>query len=115
MFELTVESSFAAAHHLLNYEGKCENQHGHNFVVRVSLCGETLDDAGMLVDFKIVKKYLAEVLENLDHKDLNDVLTESPSSENIAKFIYREIKKRLPSVNKVSVFENPTSCATYFE
>lgn len=115
MFEITVEDSFSAAHRLLNYHGKCENPHGHNWIVKVSLSGDILDDAGMLVDFKVVKKLLKETLELLDHKDLNEVFQTSPSSEHIAKFIYEDMKKKLQNIDRVSVFETPTSCATYFE
>lgn len=118
MFELKVESHFAAAHHLLNYEGECENQHGHNWKVEVYIRGEILDKSNMLTDFKVLKKELKNVLALLDHKDLNQLEIfkgESPSSEMIARFIYQEIKKTLHIVHRVSVYETPTSCATYWE
>lgn len=116
MFELSVESHFSAAHHLLNYEGECENIHGHNWKVEITVAGEELDKSGMLIDFKFLKKHLNEVLDKLDHKDLNNVeeLKDiSPSSENIAKFIYYELKEKLPRLKKVSVWETEKAKASY--
>ena len=118
MYELKVISSFSAAHHLLNYEGECENQHGHNWKVEVYIKGENLDKSNILVDFKVLKKELNKVLDYLDHKDLNELevfKNISPSSEIISKFIYDEVKKVFPTVSKVSVWETQNSCASYFE
>lgn len=118
MFELSVESHFSAAHHLLNYQGDCENIHGHNWKVEIVVAGEELDKSGMLIDFKILKKHLNEVLDMLDHKDIN-TLEEfrgiSPSSENIARFIYSQLKTRLPQLKSVSVWETEKAKATYYE
>lgn len=118
MFEVRVETSFSSAHHLLNYKGKCENMHGHNWKVEVSVRGENLDKSNILVDFKILKKKVNEIVDYLDHKDLNELeefKNISPSSEIIAKYIFDEVKKEFKGVSKVSVFETPTSRATYFE
>lgn len=118
MFEVKTESHFSAAHHLLNYEGECEHQHGHNWKVEVFARGENLDKAGILIDFKILKKEVKEVLELLDHKDLNELeyfKGISPSSEVIARFIYKQLKERFYTITKVSVWETESSCATYFE
>ena len=125
MFEVKVEKSFSAAHHLLNYCGACENQHGHNWKVEVYVKGENLDKSNILVDFKLLKKELDEVLNYLDHKDINtlpEFQTESPSSEFMARFIYKKIGDRLRAatnngakVSKVAVWETPTSRATYYE
>lgn len=124
MFEVKVEKSFSAAHHLLNYQGACENQHGHNWKVEVYVKGEKLDKSNILVDFKVLKKELDEILNYLDHKDINTLSefeNESPSSEFMAKFIYEKMKERLAKtydyaqVSKVAVWETPTSRATYFE
>lgn len=118
MFELKVESSFSAAHHLLNYEGECENQHGHNWKVEVYASGTELNKSNLLIDFKILKKELNKVLDILDHKDINlleQFENVSPSSEIIAKFIYEKLKVTIPQVSKVAVWETVNSCATYFE
>ena len=118
MFEVKIETSFSSAHHLLNYKGKCENMHGHNWKVEVALCGNFLDSSNILVDFKVLKKAVNEIIDYLDHKDINE-LPEfkgiSPSSEIIAKYIYDEVKKQFENVSYVSVFETPTSCAKYYE
>ncbi|OGI03511.1 MAG: 6-carboxytetrahydropterin synthase QueD [Candidatus Melainabacteria bacterium GWF2_37_15] len=116
MFELSVESHFSSAHRLLNYEGKCENVHGHNWKVEITIAGETLDKSGMLIDFKILKSTLDEVLDKLDHKDLNsleELKGISPSSENIAKFIYDELKQQLPQLTQVAVWETEKAKAVY--
>ena len=124
MFEVKVERSFSAAHHLLNYQGACENQHGHNWKVEVFVKGENLDKSNILVDFKVLKKELDEILNYLDHKDINtlpEFLHESPSSEYMAKFIFDKMKERLKAqyknaaVSKVAVWETPTSRAVYYE
>ena len=94
MFELKAQMYFSAAHHLLNYDGECENQHGHNWKVVVAVRGEKLDKSNILVDFKALKKELNRVLDLIDHKDLNELeyfKGESPSSEMIAKFIFDEM------------------------
>ncbi|MBQ9246174.1 6-carboxytetrahydropterin synthase QueD [bacterium] len=118
MHELKVESSFSAAHHLLNYNGECENQHGHNWKVEVYVRGVELDKSNLLIDFKVLKKELNQVLDLLDHKDIN-TLDEfkgiSPSSEILSKFIYNKLKERISCVSKVSVWETERACASYFE
>ncbi len=118
MFEVRIETYFSSAHHLLNYKGKCENMHGHNWKVEVSLKGEELDRSNILVDFKILKKTVNEIIDYIDHKDINE-LPEfkdiSPSSEIIAKYIYEEVEKRFPNVSRVNIYETPTSCASYYK
>lgn len=118
MYEVKIETGFSAAHHLLNYKGNCENQHGHNWKVEVYIKGENLDKANILVDFKILKKEVNAILDLLDHKDINELeffRNVSPSSEIIARFIYEKVREVFPSVSKVSVWETPNSCASYFE
>ena len=122
MFEIAVEESFAAGHALRGYKGKCENVHGHNYKVRIVLVGEKLNQVGLLYDFVELKKNIAEVIRSLDHKFLNDIppFTElNPSAENIAKYFYDELDRRLaPSANgsvvhQVTIFETDTTTATY--
>lgn len=118
MFEVKIETHFSSAHHLLNYKGECENQHGHNWKVEVYVRGEVLDKSNILIDFKILKKKVNEIVNYLDHTDINtlpEFENVSPSSEIISKFLYEKIKLEIPNVSKVSVFETPTSCASYFE
>ncbi|HXE74813.1 MAG TPA: 6-carboxytetrahydropterin synthase QueD [Candidatus Xenobia bacterium] len=122
MFEVAVEETFAAGHALRGYKGKCENVHGHNYKVRVVLAGEKLDQTGLVYDFVELKQRMAEVIRRLDHQFLNDLppFTElNPSAENIAKYFYDELNRRLAaSVNgarlrEVTVFESESTAATY--
>lgn len=122
MYHLTIETHFAAAHNLVNYQGDCENLHGHNWKVEVTVSARELDKAGLGVDFKILKKETNQVLDLLDHKYVNEVppFDEiSPSSENIAKFLYDKIGAALNDGNvkvyKVNVWESDHACASYFE
>lgn len=115
MFEIEVFSNFSAAHKLRGYKGKCENIHGHNWRVGAAISSDKLNKLGIVTDFKDVKKQLRDVLKKLDHKDLNSLAhfkKVNPTSENLAKFIYDELKKRLP-VSSVSVQETDDSKAIY--
>jgi 6-pyruvoyltetrahydropterin/6-carboxytetrahydropterin synthase len=118
MFEIFVEHTFAAAHALRNYHGKCENVHGHNYRVQVGLQGEQLDENGLLFDFADLKKRLRSTSEYLDHHFINELKPfdkTNPTAENIAKFIYDEIQRELStaSLAYVKVWETDTSCAVY--
>ncbi len=118
MYELKAQMYFSAAHHLLNYDGACENQHGHNWLVEAFVKGETLDKSNILIDYKVIKKELKSVLDYLDHEDINE-LPEfsgvSPSSEILAKFIYQKLNEKLGCVSKISVWETANCCASYYE
>jgi 6-pyruvoyltetrahydropterin/6-carboxytetrahydropterin synthase len=118
MFEIFVEHTFAAAHALRNYKGKCENVHGHNYRVQVGLEGSELDETGLLFDFAELKKRLRATSEYLDHQFINELKPfdhVNPSAENIARFIYDEIQRELKtaSLAYVRVWETDTSCAVY--
>jgi len=122
MYHLTIHTHFAAAHNLINYQGDCENLHGHNWKVEVTVSAETLDKAGLAIDFKILKKETNLILDSLDHKYLNDLppFTEvSPSSENIARHLYEQLSQKLNNnsvkVDKVNVWESDYACASYTE
>lgn len=120
MYELTVRTSFAAAHRLAMAGKKCENLHGHNWRIEVRLQGETLGPDGMLVDFGEVKEHLARIMEGLDHKFLNEIPAfagRPPSSENIARHVAEELSAAL-GVEKVRVagvtaWESEDACAAY--
>lgn len=118
MYEIKTQMYFSGAHHLLNYDGDCENQHGHNWLVEAFVMGETLDKSNILIDYKILKKHLKEILDYLDHEDINE-LPEfdgvSPSSEILSKYIFEKMKAKIPQISKISVWETNTSCASYFE
>ena len=118
MYEIKAQMHFSAAHHLLNYEGECENQHGHNWLVEAYVMGTELDKSNILIDYKVLKKQLKSVLDLLDHKDINelpDFKGISPSSETLARYIYNKMKEQIPQISKISVWETSTSCASYYE
>ncbi len=118
---LRVSSDFSSSHQLRNYGGKCESLHGHNFQVEVQVSGKEVDpDTGMLMDFKELKSSLQAVLEELDHKHLNDLphfKQINPSSENLACFVYQALKARLGdrgvNLDWVMVAEKNSSRAYY--
>ncbi|MCM8756934.1 MAG: 6-carboxytetrahydropterin synthase QueD [Candidatus Omnitrophica bacterium] len=121
MYEIMVEDEFSAAHFLRGYRGKCEKVHGHNWKVTVVVSGKEIDKRGLLLDFHDLRKELSQVLERLDHKDLNSLpffKKRNPSSENIAFYIFWRLEKRLARKNislaRVTVWENCRQSATYF-
>jgi 6-pyruvoyltetrahydropterin/6-carboxytetrahydropterin synthase len=125
MYEVTVEDSFAAGHYLREYKGKCENPHGHNYKVRVTLAGRELDRAGLLLDFKDLKDVMKHVIDRLDHQMLNDIepfKTLNPSAENLSRYFFDETNVRLKEktngrvfVKDVTIYETDTTTAKYYE
>jgi len=122
MFELMVETHFSSAHQLRGYKGACERLHGHNWKVQVYVLAERLNDIDIAMDFHDLKRITEEVLAPLDHGFLNDIFPfteKNPSSENIAKWIYDSLKKKLDdgdvNLSAVTVWESETASATYFE
>ena len=122
MFELMIETYFSAAHQLRGYKGQCEKLHGHNWKVQVYVLAEKLNEIDLAIDFHEMKRLTEEVLVPLDHVFLNDIFPfteKNPSSENIAKWIYDSLKKKLNgtsvSLSGVTVWESEAASATYFE
>ena len=122
MFEVAVEQSFASAHALRNYKGRCENVHGHNWKVQVVIEGEKLDATGMLVDFLDVKSLLGEILDRIDHQFLNEIPpfdVVNPSAENIAEYFYQQLTGKLSEtpvpvrIREVEIWETEIQSATY--
>lgn len=120
MYELKIISQFAGAHQLRNFGGKCEELHGHNWKIEVYVTGNKLDEDGLLIDFALVKKETKKALNKLDHKFLNELepfKSVNPSSENIARYIYESLSKKLNNenvrVSKVTAWESDTACATF--
>ena len=102
MYELMVESKFSAAHQLRGYQGQCEKLHGHNWRVTVAVTAERLDEQGLAIDFHQLKKALREILDQLEHTFLNDIFPFTqinPSSENLAKWIYDNMTKKVNDDN----------------
>lgn len=120
MYRLTIQTSFAAAHNLLHYQGDCENLHGHNWKIDVTVAARELDKSGLGIDFKKLKAETRSLLETLDHKYLNELpMFEglSPSSENIARYLFEELGQKLNTENVtvtiVNVWESDFACASY--
>lgn len=124
MYELKIIEWFSAGHFLRQYRGKCENLHGHNWKVEVIVSGKNLGQADMLIDFSELKKILQQVLQQLDHRLLNEVKPFdriNPTAENIAAYIFNQLIKnkkyfrRRVRLKEVRVWENETCCAVYYE
>ncbi|MCF7857713.1 MAG: 6-carboxytetrahydropterin synthase QueD [Candidatus Cloacimonetes bacterium] len=122
MYKLNVTSNFSSAHKLEGYEGLCQNLHGHNWKVRIGILCEKVDNIGMTIDFGEVKKHLKEVMTLLDHTYLNELeffKGINPTSENIAKFIFQQIKQRIKvvdcKISEVEVWESDITSMVYFE
>jgi 6-pyruvoyltetrahydropterin/6-carboxytetrahydropterin synthase len=120
MFEISVEHTFAAGHALREYKGKCENVHGHNYKVRVTVVGDKLNAAGLLMDFGDLRAEIKGVVEKLDHRFLNEIPPFdrlNPSAENLAKYMCDEIEPQARNqglrVLGVTVWETDTTSATY--
>ena len=122
MYKVNVISSFPGAHHLNNYPGACKNLHGHNWKVRVQLITQELDQVGMAIDFKTVKEYLNNLMDNFDHRYLNELewfKEQNPTSENIARVIFTELKKAFENkgiyMGEVEIWESDNTSVVYCE
>ena len=122
MYKLNVISHFSSAHKLEGYDGQCKNLHGHNWKVRVTVQCEKTDEIGLAIDFGVIKKYLKEVIDKLDHQYLNELeyfKDINPTSENIAKLIYEEFSEKINDDNcrtsEIEIWESEKSSVVYFE
>ena len=122
IFEVYIETHFSAAHALRGYPGDCARLHGHNWIIQVYVRCRELDDIGIGIDFRVIKENVKDVLQGLDHFNMNELPAfqeDNPTSENIAKYLYRELSKRIDSdnvkVSKVKVSETPNAGAIYWE
>ncbi|MCU1342508.1 MAG: hypothetical protein JWN92_1931 [Candidatus Acidoferrum typicum] len=122
MFQVTVDETFSSGHALRGSKGKCENVHGHNYKVRVTLEGPQLDSTGLLCDFTHLKRVIREIVGGVDHKFLNDQApfdVINPSAENLAKYFYDETRRQMNAVpegaqiTSVTIWETDTTSATY--
>jgi 6-pyruvoyltetrahydropterin/6-carboxytetrahydropterin synthase len=123
MFQVSVEESFSAGHFLRGYKGKCENPHGHNYKVQITLEGPQLDTIGLLYDFSYMKRALRDVISGMDHKFLNDLApfdAINPSAENLAKYFYDETTRRMNAIpdgariTRITIWETDTTSASYW-
>jgi 6-pyruvoyltetrahydropterin/6-carboxytetrahydropterin synthase len=122
MFQVSVDEGFSAGHALRGYKGKCENVHGHNYKVRITMEGSELDSIGLLFDFTHLKLVVRDIIGGVDHKFLNDQAPFdliNPSAENLAKYFYEETTRQLNPVpqgariKSVTIWETDTTSATY--
>jgi 6-pyruvoyltetrahydropterin/6-carboxytetrahydropterin synthase len=121
MFDIFIDTHFAGAHHLREYPGDCEKPHGHNWKVKVTVRATELDRYGMGIDFKVLKKIVKEIIDKLDHNDLNTLpyfQDKNPSSEHISRFIFDNVSSQLSndhySLHSVTVLETDTQGLTYY-
>ncbi|MGO9378867.1 MAG: 6-carboxytetrahydropterin synthase QueD [Dissulfurispiraceae bacterium] len=122
MYTLTVETKFASAHQLNEYNGKCENLHGHSWKVQVVVTAQNLNRIGLAMDFSDLKRLTSEIVDPLDHVCLNDLppfADQNPSSENISRWIFESLKEKVAGysviLKAVTVWESETASATYTE
>jgi 6-pyruvoyltetrahydropterin/6-carboxytetrahydropterin synthase len=120
MYQVSIETCFSAAHRLRNYRGLCENLHGHNWKVEATVAAQTLDGAGMVIDFSLLKQKLQQILDVLDHQYLNEIdpfHDLNPSSENVAAYLFERLARALRdtpvTLISVSVWESDRAKATY--
>ena len=131
MYRVSQRIDFCYGHRLLDYEGKCRYLHGHNGRAVIVLEAAELDPRGMIVDFAEIKRAIRTWIEShLDHRmilcrrdpvvealrSLDEplfLMEENPTAENIAKMIYHQVQQMGFPVVEVSLWETPTSCATY--
>ncbi|MEJ2137418.1 MAG: 6-carboxytetrahydropterin synthase QueD [Desulfofustis sp.] len=121
MYDIFVNSHFSSGHHLRDYPGSCEVPHGHNWKVTVTVRAHELDQIGMGIDFKVLKKHVYQVIDELDHRNLNEMeafAEVNPSSEHIARFIFTRLQEPLAhqryQLHSVSVFETDNQGLTYY-
>ncbi len=128
VFELYIQTHFSAAHALKGYEGECAKVHGHNWIIEVFVRCERLNDIGIGMDFRVIKQAVKEVIQHedealrLDHANLSEhpaFVNVNPTSEHIARYIYRELSKKIHGdgirISKIKVSETPGAGAYYWE
>lgn len=116
MFELSIEGSFSAAHQVKGYPGDCAGLHGHTYRVVVRVGVEKLDELGMAVDFRGLRRELDKVLGELDHKNLNKIVffkARNATAEYVAQYIFNRMKKKMDFITSVTVWEGPDCSVTY--
>ena len=121
MYEVIIKKSFSAAHLLKEINGICEELHGHNFAVEVSVISPALNRDGILIDFRTLKKWIDDVIDEFDHKYLNDIDSfkgVNPTTEIIAKLIFDRIAKKIChhhlEISRVTVWESEDAGVSYY-
>lgn len=122
MFKLIVKKEFSSAHILHGHPGDCKRMHGHNWIVEAKVEGDNINSIGMVIDFKDIKKSLANIISKLDHRFLNEIdpfTEDNPTAENISKYIYKELSKNINTdtikVSEIKLWETNNSAVIYTE
>ena len=121
MYRIFIETRFSSAHSIQRYDGPCGKLHGHTWKVRVEVTSKKTNELGLSIDFKDLKRISDSVVGRLDHQHINEIdpfQKENPTAENIARYIYRQVKKKLPEdvrLSEVSVWESESTGVTYFD
>jgi 6-pyruvoyltetrahydropterin/6-carboxytetrahydropterin synthase len=121
-YNLKIVTDFASAHTLRNYPGACSRLHGHNWKVEVEVMANTLNEAGMGIDFKEIKKCTKQVTAELDHRYINEIKPFdeiNPTAENIAAYIYKGVGELINNdhvrVTSITLWETERACVRYSE
>ena len=121
MYKIYIETHFDAAHQLIGYQGECGKLHGHRWKISVEVETDQVNDIGICMDFKDLKAYTDEVINLFDHQHINEIPPFdqlNPTAENLAKFIFDEVNKKLPDdvkMKEVTVWESEKYAVTYYE
>lgn len=122
MYEVYVQTHISSAHHLRDYQGECKKLHGHNWIIKILVQCEELDELGMIIDFKILKSVMKNICKDLDHVDLNEIpyfKKHNPTSESLAKYLFDKLSNKLNNdrirVSKVEIMETPGKGGVYWE
>ena len=122
MYTLTTMVEFSSAHTLVGHSGPCKKMHGHNWKVEVEITGDKLDNIGMVVDFKEIRKATNLVVDELDHEFLNNLepfSEDNPTAENIARYIFTKLSEEFSNknvkVNSIKLWETDKSAVSYKE
>ena len=121
-YTVKIITDFSAAHSLRDYPGVCSRVHGHNWKVEVDVMASKLDSIGMGIDFRDLKKATRELIETLDHRNINEIApfdTINPTAENISAFFYKALSEELNDdrtrVTAVTIWETDRACVRYTE
>jgi 6-pyruvoyltetrahydropterin/6-carboxytetrahydropterin synthase len=122
IYTLKILTDFASAHTLRGYPGECRRMHGHNWKLEVEITAQALDQHGMAIDFKVIKRSTRELCAQLDHRYLNDIPPFdriNPTAENLATFFYHGLREKLNDervqVSAITLWETERACVRYTE
>ena len=122
IYTLKVLADFASAHTLRDYPGACSRMHGHNWKIEAEVQATQLNEIGMAIDFKEIKRELRAIADELDHRYLNELAPFqdiNPAAENIARYFFQRLAQRLNNervqVSALTIWETDRACVRYAE